>query len=66
LTVPLVQAALATTQRFRVSYWDAMIIEAARAIGCHEVLSEDLNDSQSFDGVVVRNPFHTRAPRQRS
>jgi predicted nucleic acid-binding protein len=60
------RAALATCQRSRVSYWDAMIVEAARALGCGEVLSEDLNDGQSFDGVVVRNPFAPRVRRART
>lgn len=36
---------------------DAAIIEAARALGCKEVLSEDLNAGQSFGGVRVVKPF---------
>src|SRR5712692_2981553 len=35
MTLQLMQAALAATARFRVSYWDAAIIEAARAQNCH-------------------------------
>jgi predicted nucleic acid-binding protein len=57
ITVELVQAAIATQQRFGLSYWDAAIVEAARTIGCDEVLSEDLCDGQDYDGVVVVNPF---------
>ena len=53
----LMLAALATCQRFRLSYWDAAILEAARAIGREVVLSEDLNDGQDYDGVRVENPF---------
>ena len=56
-TPPLVRAALATTTRHRISYWDAAIIEAARFQGCTIVLSEDLADNQDFDGVRVKNPF---------
>ena len=56
-TVSILRAALGTRQRFRISYWDAAILEAARARGCQEVLSEDLNDGQDYDGVVVTNPF---------
>jgi hypothetical protein len=41
-----------------MSYWDAEIIEASRAMGCTHVLSEDLNDGQDFGGVQVTNPFH--------
>ena len=57
LTVPVLQAALAAKERWQISYWDAAIIEAARATGCHEVLSEDLHHGQDYGGVRVTNPF---------
>jgi len=57
IDIPLMQAALATRQRYQISFWDAAIIEAARALGCRQVLSEDLQDGQDFGGVVVTNPF---------
>ena len=57
ITVPLVQQALATAARWRISYWDAAIVEAARRAGCREVLSEDLQSGMNFAGVTVRNPF---------
>ena len=56
-TVPLVQQALATVARWRISYWDAAIVEAARIGRCPTVLSEDLQSGMNFAGVVVRNPF---------
>ncbi len=56
-TVPLVRAALAAKGRFRISYWDAAILEAARLQGCQTVLSEDLNHGQDYDGVRVIDPF---------
>ena len=55
----LVQQAIQTGLRFDIAVWDALIIEAARAAGCHRVLSEDLQTVQDFDGVVVENPFAT-------
>jgi predicted nucleic acid-binding protein len=57
ITSAIVQAALRSRERFQLSYWDAAIIEAARAIGCTHVLSEDLNDGQDYGGVIVTNPF---------
>jgi predicted nucleic acid-binding protein len=57
VTSAIVMAALDTRQRFQLSYWDAAIIEAARAMGCAEVLSEDLSDDQDYGGVRVINPF---------
>lgn len=57
ITVPLMQSALSTSARWQISYWDAAIIEAARASDCQEVLSEGLNHSQNYGGVIVTNPF---------
>lgn len=48
---------LATMDCWQLSYWDAAIVEAARTLGCEEVLSEDLNSGQDFDGVRAVNPF---------
>jgi predicted nucleic acid-binding protein len=56
-TVALMRAALSTSRRFRVSYRDAAIIEAARSLGCGTPLSEDLADGTDYGGVRVRNPF---------
>jgi predicted nucleic acid-binding protein len=56
-TLGVALAAMATKQRFAISYWDAAILEAARALGCDVVLSEDLNDGQDYAGVRVENPF---------
>lgn len=57
ITPQVMLAALATRDRFRISYWDAAILEAARALGCETVLSEDLSDGQDYAGVGVQNPF---------
>ena len=58
ITIGIMTAALDTRQRFQLSYWDAAIIEASRAMGCTQVLSEDLSDSQDYGGIRVTNPFH--------
>jgi predicted nucleic acid-binding protein len=57
VTSAILIAALDTHQRFQLSYWDSAIIEASRAMGCAEVLSEDLGDGQDYAGVRVINPF---------
>lgn len=56
-TGAIVHAALVTCERHHLSYWDAAILEAARALGCDVVLSEDLAHGRSDDGVRVENPF---------
>ncbi len=57
VTSGILMAALTSRQRFQLSYWDAAIIEAGRALGCEVILSEDLSDGQDYDGVGVTNPF---------
>jgi predicted nucleic acid-binding protein len=44
-------------ERFQVSLWDAMILAAAQASGARELLTEDLNPGQDYDGVRAVNPF---------
>ncbi len=51
------KSALDARQRFQLSYWDAAIIEASRAMGCTHLLSEDLGDGQDYGGVLVANPL---------
>ncbi len=57
-SIGVMVAAMSTRQRFEISYWDAAILEAARALGCEVVLSEDLSDGQDYGGVRVENPFN--------
>jgi predicted nucleic acid-binding protein len=56
-SVELMRAAFGTSSRFGISYWDAAIVEAARALGCETLLSEDLGAGTDFRGVLVVNPF---------
>jgi predicted nucleic acid-binding protein len=60
-TVEVMRAALATRDRFGISYWDAAILEAGRALGCSVVLSEDLDDETDYDGIRVEDPFRSAA-----
>jgi len=57
MTPELVLAALGLAQRWKISPWDAAILEAARQAGCSRVLSEDLGDRQVYGGISVENPF---------
>lgn len=47
--------------RYRLSYWDALIVAAAKAVSCRYLLTEDLQSGQALDGIEVVNPF-LRAP----
>lgn len=42
---------------WRISFWDAMVLLAARKSGATCLWSEDLSAGQDYGGVLVRNPF---------
>jgi predicted nucleic acid-binding protein len=44
-------------ERDHLSFWDALIIAAARRAGATTILSEDLNAGQQFGSVRIENPF---------
>lgn len=53
----LLQAGREIERRHRVSWWDSLIVAAARLQGCSLLLSEDLQDGAVIAGVTVRSPF---------
>ncbi len=60
----LIFAAISQSRNNRLSFWDALIIEAAAAAGCSRILTEDLNEGQAYGTVRIENPFasSTAAP----
>jgi predicted nucleic acid-binding protein len=57
ITLPVMIAAFEIKAIHRLSYWDAAIVAAARAIGCRELLSEDMAHGREIEGVTIKNPF---------
>jgi predicted nucleic acid-binding protein len=49
-----------TSERYRISLWDALILEAAATAKCSKLLSEDLSHGQVLRGITVENPFRIR------
>jgi predicted nucleic acid-binding protein len=43
--------------RYQLSFWDAIIVAAARSASCQYLLTEDLQAGQDLDGIRVVNPF---------
>jgi predicted nucleic acid-binding protein len=43
--------------RYQLSYWDALIVAAAKVASCRYLLTEDLQAGQKLDGIEVVNPF---------
>jgi predicted nucleic acid-binding protein len=56
-TPKLLLAAVSLQQRAQLSFWDALVVQAAIDAGCDRLYSEDLNASQRFGSLVVVNPF---------
>jgi len=50
-------AALALEERHRVSFWDALILQAANDAGAEILYSDDLAHGQAYGHVRVINPF---------
>jgi predicted nucleic acid-binding protein len=42
---------------YRISFWDALVVQAAQASGAEVLYSEDLSDGQKYGSVRVINPF---------
>jgi len=60
ITVETHTRGLEVAERYNLSIYDAMIVAAALLARCDTLYSEDLQDGQRFDELVVRNPFKTR------
>jgi predicted nucleic acid-binding protein len=58
----IVLEALALRHRHYLSHWDAAILCAARHMGAHTVVSEDMVHGQDYGGVRVLNPFQGAQP----
>ena len=50
-------AAVDILDRYKLSFWDSLIIQAAVRGGADLLLSEDLSDGQTIHGVRIHNPF---------
>src|SRR5205823_2296095 len=53
--------ALDLEARYQISFWDALVLQAANASGAEILYSEDLSDGQTYRGVRVMNPLRTQA-----
>jgi predicted nucleic acid-binding protein len=54
---PSVLRALAVEDRYKISFWDALIVQAAENAGADVLYTEDLSDGQRFGTVKVVNPL---------
>ncbi len=50
-------AAIDLQAKYRLSFWDSLIIDAARRSGATTLLSEDLSIGQRIGNLTIVNPF---------
>lgn len=50
-------AAIDLLRLHRFSFWDALVLQAAKQAGCRVLFSEDLQEARQIDGIQVVNPF---------
>ena len=61
LALETVSRALEYRAWFSLSYWDCLILAAAKLSGCEAVYSEDMSTNQDYDGIRVINPFESNS-----
>lgn len=57
VTMDIVRNAVAIMNEYGIQFYDAQIVATAEKLGCHEIVSEDLNEKQLYHGMAVVNPF---------
>ena len=53
----LILVASRLEEQHQLSFWDALIVEAARRAGATRLATEDLQDGRRIEGVRIENPF---------
>jgi predicted nucleic acid-binding protein len=53
----LYASALRLKERWKFSFYDALIVAAALEAGCKRLYSEDLQHGQRIEGLRIENPF---------
>ena len=43
--------------RWKISFWDGLIIAAARQAKASIIWSEDFSSSQNYEGIIILNPL---------
>jgi predicted nucleic acid-binding protein len=51
--------AMTVEQRHGISFWDALIVQAAQSAGVATLYSEDLSHGHRYGAVTVENPFRS-------
>lgn len=53
----LIKEAIGIYSSHQLSFWDSLIISAAKTAHCHTLLTEDLHHGAKLEGLHIENPF---------
>ncbi|KPJ84554.1 MAG: twitching motility protein PilT [Gemmatimonas sp. SG8_17] len=53
----VIEGAWVVQDKYRLSWWDALIVSSALAASCSYLLTEDMQDGQIIDTMRVVSPF---------
>lgn len=56
-SVALLEEGMGEMERWKLSFWDSLILAAARRMEVSIIYSEDMSDTQDYEGIRVLNPF---------
>jgi predicted nucleic acid-binding protein len=57
IDVSMIFNAIELGRRYQISFWDALVTQAALAAGCNRLLTEDLQHGLRIGALTVENPF---------
>lgn len=55
--VEMIFEAIALSKKIRISFWDALIVQAALQANCTLLVTEDLQHGRRLGGLTIVNPF---------
>ncbi|MEN8132405.1 MAG: PIN domain-containing protein, partial [Pseudomonadota bacterium] len=56
-SISLYKRSLDIQSRYKISYYDSLIVAAVLEAGCKTLYSEDLQHGLRIEGVTIENPF---------
>jgi predicted nucleic acid-binding protein len=60
LTIDIHESALKIAGRYGYTIYDSLIVATALSAGCELLYSEDMQDGQKIQDLMIRNPFLTK------
>ncbi|MBI5194097.1 MAG: PIN domain-containing protein [Nitrospirae bacterium] len=56
--LPVIMQAIEVMKDYTLSFWDCLIICAAKVAGCSIIYTEDLSHQQIIENITIINPYY--------